>query len=87
MRPGGYWPMPSGCGLEPFGPWATTESGHTITQVEGQKVHNGEAWRRRPVLGNLMRRLVVLGPLAFSVTVGLLVASAICTELEIGERV
>ncbi len=69
--------MPAGCGLEPFDPWATTESGHTITQMGRERVRNGEAWRRRPVLGNLVRGLVVLGPLAFSVTVGLLVASVL----------
>ena len=69
--------MPAGCGLEPFGPWATTESGRTITQVERERVRNGEAWRRRPVLGNLVAAWSCSGHSAFSVTVGLLVASVL----------
>ena len=39
--------------------------------MDGEGTRNGQAWRRRPVLGNLVRTLIVLGPLAFSVAVGL----------------
>ena len=69
--------MSPACGSGSFDPWLVTESGRTLTLMAEEGTRTGQAWRRRPVLGNLVRALIVLGPLAFSVVVGLLVASAL----------
>ena len=62
--------MSPACGSGSFDPWSVTESGDALAHLERIPAGTGQAWRRRPVLGNLVRALIVLGPLAFSAAVG-----------------
>ena len=67
MRPGGYRRMLPGPGIwaerpmDDHGEWSYHHS-----EEEG-RVRSAATWRRRPVLGYLVRAVIVLGPLAFSV--------------------